>query len=157
MDREFDALMEEISASGELVTAEALADPATSTLYGWSPEGHLATDGPYAETKEQLAGFFLIDCATRERAEEIAAQFAQPGGAVELRPAMWPGGDDAVSLDDQLRCRGRVAGVRAARPRRPGAPVRRLRPRRGRTAGGAAGGGPAVAGRRRARQPDAAG
>ena len=91
---EFDALLTEISASGEFVTAEALADPASSTLFGWSPEGHLATDGPYAEAKEQLAGFFLIDCATRARAEEIAAQFAQPGGVVELRPAMWPGGDD---------------------------------------------------------------
>ncbi|MGB9378711.1 MAG: YciI family protein [Mycobacteriales bacterium] len=94
MDREFEALMEEISASGELVTAEALGDPASSTLYGWSPEGHLATDGPYAEAKEHLAGFFLIDCETRTRAEEIAAHFAQPGGTVELRPAMWPGGDD---------------------------------------------------------------
>jgi len=94
MDRQFDALMTEISASGELVTAEALADPASATLYGWSPEGHLATEGPYAEAKEHLAGFFLIDCASRERAEEIAAVFAQPGGVVELRPAMWPGGED---------------------------------------------------------------
>ena len=75
-------------------TAEALADPASSTVFGWSPEGHLVTEGPYAETKEQLAGFFLIDCATRERAEEIAAHFAQPGGTVELRPAMWAGSDD---------------------------------------------------------------
>jgi hypothetical protein len=94
MDREFDALMREISESGEFVTAEALGDPTTSTLFGWSPEGHLATDGPYAETKEQVAGFFIIDCDTRERAEEIAAHFAQPGGTVELRPVMWPGGDD---------------------------------------------------------------
>src|SRR6478735_827965 len=94
MDREFEALLEEIHASGELVTAEALADPRSSTLYHWSPEGHLTTEGPYAESKEHLAGFFLIDCATRERAEEITAVFAQPGGVVELRPAMWPGGDD---------------------------------------------------------------
>jgi len=55
-------------------------------LYGWSAEGHIATDGHYAEAKEQLAGFFIIDCQTRERAEEIAAQFAQPGGLIELRP-----------------------------------------------------------------------
>jgi hypothetical protein len=95
MDRQFDALLAEMTASGEFVTAEALADPASATLFGWTPEGHLVTEGPYAETKEQLAGFFLIDCASRERAEEIAAQFAQPGGVVELRPAMWPGGDDA--------------------------------------------------------------
>jgi hypothetical protein len=94
MDRQFDALLTEISASGELVSAEALADPASATLYGWSPEGHLATEGPYAEAKEQLAGFFIIDCDSRKRAEEIAAQFAGPGNVVELRPAMWPGGDD---------------------------------------------------------------
>jgi len=92
--RSFDALMEEIDASGELVTAMALADPASATVWGWSPDGHLRTDGPYAETKEQLAGFFMIDTATRARAEEIAAVFAQPGGHVELRPAMWGDGDD---------------------------------------------------------------
>jgi hypothetical protein len=93
-DREFDALLEEISASGEFVTAEALGDPASSTVYGWSSAGAVVTDGPYAEVKEQLAGFFLIDTETRERAEEIAAQFAQPGGVIELRPAMWAGGSD---------------------------------------------------------------
>ena len=93
-DRDFDALMEEINTSGEFVTAMALADPASSTVFGWSPEHPLRTDGPYAESKEQLAGFFMIDCATRERAEEIAAHFAQPGGTVELRPAMWGDGDD---------------------------------------------------------------
>jgi hypothetical protein len=94
MDREFDTLMKEISDSGELVVAEALADPASSTLYRWSPERHFATDGPYAETKEHLAGFFLVDCESRERAEQIAERFAQPGGVVELRPAMWGGGED---------------------------------------------------------------
>jgi hypothetical protein len=94
MDREFDALMKEIHDSGELLVAEALADPASSTLYRWSPERHLATDGPYAETKEHLAGFFLLDCESRERAEQIAEKFAQPGGVVELRPAMWGGGED---------------------------------------------------------------
>jgi hypothetical protein len=94
MDRSFETLMEEISASDEFVTAEALADPASATLFHWSPDRQLTTDGPYAETKEHLAGFFLIDCATRERAEQIAAAFAQPGGTVELRPAMWAGSDD---------------------------------------------------------------
>jgi hypothetical protein len=94
MDREFDALLEELSASGEFVTAEALADPASATVYRWTPQGHPATDGPYAEAKEQLAGFFIIDCGSRERAEEVAGQFAGPGSVVELRPVMWPGGDD---------------------------------------------------------------
>ena len=94
-DRRFTALLEELNASGEFVVAEALADPASSTVYRWGPEGPLATDGPYAESKEHLAGFFLIDVASRERAEEVAAQFAGPGDVVELRPGMGAGGDDA--------------------------------------------------------------
>jgi hypothetical protein len=85
MDELFVELLEEISTSGEFVSAEALGDPAGSKLYGWSSAGPIATDGPYAETKEQLAGFFIIDCETRDRAEEIAARFAQPGGVIELR------------------------------------------------------------------------
>ena len=94
MDRQFDALLTEISGSGELVSAEALGDPATSRLFRWTATDRLVTDGPYAETKEQLAGFFIIDVETRERADEIAVQFAGPGSMVELRPAMWSGGDD---------------------------------------------------------------
>ena len=58
------------------------------------PRRTSATEGPYAESKEHLAGFFVIDCATRERADEIAAYFAQPGGTVELRPIMSMGSDD---------------------------------------------------------------
>ena len=46
------------------------------------------TDGPYSEAKEQLAGVFVVDVATPERAEEIAATIpeAEYGGGVELRP-----------------------------------------------------------------------
>ena len=88
LERRFDAVMDEISASGEFVSAEALGDPSTAAIYTWSSSGRLSTDGPYAEAKEQLAGLFVIDCATRQRAEEIAARFAQPGDTVELRPTM---------------------------------------------------------------------
>ncbi|PJI86760.1 YciI family protein [Luteimicrobium subarcticum] len=93
--RAFDAMLAEISASGELVTAEALAAPTSSTVYRWGDGGHVVTDGPYAESKEHLAGFFLLDCATRERAESLAARFTGPGDTIELRPAMWGDGEDA--------------------------------------------------------------
>jgi hypothetical protein len=89
---EFDAILTEMSANGELVTAEALADPVTSTLFRWDGAKPIASDGPYAETKEQFAGFFMIDVASRDRAIEIAEHFAGPGETIELRPAMWPGG-----------------------------------------------------------------
>lgn len=87
MDKEFDTLLTELSTSGELVMGEALADPRESTVYQWRSGGSLASEGPFAETQEQLAGFFLINVATRERAEQVAAQFAGPGSHVELRPA----------------------------------------------------------------------
>ena len=94
MTAEFEALLTSLQASGELLVGEALADPAASTLYRWAAGKPIATDGPYAESKEQFAGFFMIDVATRERAEEIAAAFAGPGETIELRPAMWSGGND---------------------------------------------------------------
>jgi hypothetical protein len=94
MDKKFEALLTELQESGEWVTAEALADPGSATVYRWGTDGPLATDGPYAESKEHLAGFFLVDCATRERAEELAVQFAGPGDTVELRPAMFDGPSD---------------------------------------------------------------
>ncbi|WP_458112097.1 YciI family protein [Arthrobacter sp. R1-13] len=94
MNNDFDALLAEMEAKGELLGGEALADPATSRLYRWQSGKAVATDGPYAESKEQFAGFFMIDVATRERAEELAARFSGPGETIELRPAMWPGGDD---------------------------------------------------------------
>ena len=79
----FDAMLEELSKSGELKGG----DPASARLYRWDPSGTVSTDGPYAESKEHLAGFFLLDVASRERAEELAVNFAGPGDTVELRPA----------------------------------------------------------------------
>jgi hypothetical protein len=47
------------------------------------------TDGPYAEVKEYLAGFFLVDCATIERAIEQAVRIPEAAlGLVEVRPIM---------------------------------------------------------------------
>jgi hypothetical protein len=83
----FDAMLHELSASGELKGGEALGDPVSARLYRWDASGTVATDGPYAEAKEHLAGFFLLDVASQERAEELAVQFAGPGDTVELRPA----------------------------------------------------------------------
>ena len=47
-----------------------------------------------SEAKEHLAGFFLIDVESRERAEEIVVKFSGPGETVELRPVMVSGGPD---------------------------------------------------------------
>ena len=55
----------------------------------------MTTDGPYAEAKELLAGFFLLDCDGPERAVEIAAQIPEAAfGLVEVRPILQLGGPE---------------------------------------------------------------
>lgn len=95
MDADFVRLLTELDERGELVGGEALGDPVSSRLYRWHDDAPLAVDGPYSETKEHLAGFFLIDVEDRQRAEAVAALFAGPGETVELRPVMGPGGDES--------------------------------------------------------------
>jgi hypothetical protein len=94
LNAEFEAVLAELQERGELVGGEALADPAGATLFRWKAGTVMATDGPYAESKEHFAGFFLIDVADRERAEQVAARFAGPAETVELRAAMWPGAEE---------------------------------------------------------------
>ena len=86
LNADFEAVMEDLSERGELVGGQALGDPHRRRLFRWSGGRRKITDGPYAETVEQFAGFFLIDVASQERAEEVAAKFAGPGETVELRP-----------------------------------------------------------------------
>lgn len=96
LDRDFEQMLTELETNGELMSGEALGDPSAARLYRWNDDATpLATDGPYSESKEHLAGFFLIDVENHERAEEIAAAFSGPGETIELRPAMWPGGEEA--------------------------------------------------------------
>jgi hypothetical protein len=94
LNAEFERVMSELRANGELIGGEALGDPATARLYRWQDGAPLPSDGPYSESKEHLAGFFLVDVDSQARAEEVAAKFSGPGETVELRPTMWPGGDD---------------------------------------------------------------
>jgi hypothetical protein len=93
LNADFETVMSDLSERGELLGGEALGDPAASRLYRWDAGQPLVTDGPYSESKEHLAGFFLIDVASRERAEEVAARFAGPGETVELRPGWSDDGD----------------------------------------------------------------
>jgi hypothetical protein len=81
------ALQKELTATGELVTAFGLAEPARAQTVDISGGTPVVSDGPYAETKEFLAGFGIIDVATQDRAVELAARFAGVVSTrVELRP-----------------------------------------------------------------------
>jgi hypothetical protein len=83
---DFDQVMQELSDRDELLGGQALGDPADARLFRWEGGRRKVTDGPYAEAAEHFAGFFLLDLASQERAEEVAAKFAGPGEKVELHP-----------------------------------------------------------------------
>ncbi len=79
---------QEIAASGVLVSGEGLSASATATtIRGFGGE-LVTTDGPFAETKEQLGGFYLIDVPDLDAALEWGRKIPARGGAVEVRPVM---------------------------------------------------------------------
>ena len=71
------------------VGGDELQDPDTATTVRVRDGETLTTDGPFAETKEQLGGYYLIDCASLDEALEFAARIpAAERGAVEVRPVV---------------------------------------------------------------------
>jgi hypothetical protein len=83
------ALNADLEASGEVIASEALALPPLSKTITVRDDVVLSTDGPFAEAKEYLAGFFLVDVADQQRAVEIAARIPEARfGNVEVRPVM---------------------------------------------------------------------
>jgi hypothetical protein len=72
---EVDVLMKELSERGEWVGGEGLMPPARAKTVRVRDGVTTVTDGPYAEAKEQLAGFLTVDVADEARAIEIAARW----------------------------------------------------------------------------------
>ncbi|MEU2611844.1 YciI family protein [Micromonospora sp. NPDC007271] len=88
---EVDEIMKELAESGELVGGEALAHPSQTRTVRPRSGGFEITDGPYVESKEQFAGYLMIDCETPERAAEIAASWPDVRrglGVLEVRAVM---------------------------------------------------------------------
>ena len=87
------ALNRDLTAAGDLVVGEALADASLGKRV-WVRDGQTSTtDGPFAEVKEQLAGFFLLDCESQEKAGEWAGRVPEARfGLVEVRPILELGG-----------------------------------------------------------------
>jgi len=90
-------LHKELSDAGELVAAEGLAAPTQARIVRARKDGTPeVTDGPFPEAKEFLAGYWIVDCDSTERAYEIAARASTapgPGGAplnmpIEVREVM---------------------------------------------------------------------
>ena len=93
---------ESLEKSGELVETRGLAGPVhTRRVSGIKDGAPVVTDGPYAETQEVLAGYWIVECDGIDRATEIAAELCRcPGpahivesGYIDVRPLQEAAGD----------------------------------------------------------------
>ncbi len=89
-------LNRDLMKSGEFVDAQGLTPPGQAKIVRYGGGAPIVSDGPFAETKEFLAGFWIIDVEKRERAYEIAARASSAPGPdgkplvipIELREVM---------------------------------------------------------------------
>ncbi len=90
MTTQHDAFAREVVASGAtVVSGEALLPSSTATtVRGDGAGGHVVTDGPFAETKEALGGFYIIDAPDLDAALALARHCPAHGGGIEVRPVM---------------------------------------------------------------------
>src|SRR5215471_12112627 len=98
------AYADALRRAGVLTGGKGLEPPSTAATVRFRDGDRTVQDGPYADTKEQLGGFFIVDVPDLDAALEWAARCpVNLGGAVEVRPAMGS-------------CQSAVNGVAAAEP-----------------------------------------
>jgi hypothetical protein len=85
----WDDYSNQLVAAGAMVSGEGLQASATSKTLRIENGEAVVTDGPFAETKEQLGGFYVIECASMDEALEWAAKLPSAEyGATEIRPVL---------------------------------------------------------------------
>jgi hypothetical protein len=86
---ECEAIMKELTESGELIGGEGLADPSNTRSVRVRDGVPQVTDGPLVEAKEHFGGYLMVDCESLERATEIALSWPSARmGSMEVRPLM---------------------------------------------------------------------
>jgi hypothetical protein len=73
---------------GAFLAGEGLQESSTATTVQVTGGERVVTDGPYAESKEQLAGFYLLECSDLDEALDWAGKIPLQGGHIEIRPVM---------------------------------------------------------------------
>jgi hypothetical protein len=85
----YEDMAAELTATGELLGTEGLAHPALSRTIRRTESGPVASEGPFAESKEVLASFAIVDCDSHDRAMALANRIVDAvGDTVEVRPIM---------------------------------------------------------------------
>ena len=86
---EYFAYTQELQSAGAFIAGDALQPVATATTLSIRDGKTLTTDGPFAETKEQLGGYYLIEAESLDEALEWAAKIPSARfGKIEVRPVM---------------------------------------------------------------------
>jgi len=89
MHKEYGAFTQDIIKSGQFKAGDALQSTRTATTVRVRGGKTLTTDGPFAETKEQLAGYYLVEAKNLDEAIGIAARIPNArDGSIEVRPIM---------------------------------------------------------------------
>jgi hypothetical protein len=84
---EYGVFIEEMGKRGVLQGGERLRATTDATTVRVRDGETVASDGPFAETKEQIGGYFLVDCADLDEAIEVASKIpGAKGGTIEVRP-----------------------------------------------------------------------
>ena len=93
------AVQEKLVRKRKLGPVARLGATATARTVRKDREPFLVTDGPYAETKEQILGFYVVDCESEDEAVAIAEELghANPGGAFEVRPLIYFQANDQLA------------------------------------------------------------
>jgi hypothetical protein len=88
---EYGKLVHELKSSGRLLAGAKLDAVASAVAVRKKNGKSVVTDGPFAETREQLGGYHLIECKDRDEAVSIASRIPPltAGGVVEVRPVLW--------------------------------------------------------------------
>ena len=84
----YTAFSDEARAAGVMLGGEGLELTSSATTVRVRDGERVLSDGPFAETKEQLGGYYLLDCKDLDDALEWAKRIPMPGGTVEVRPVM---------------------------------------------------------------------
>jgi hypothetical protein len=78
-------LYEDMTAAGHAVDGDGLTNSSTATTVRHDGDRIVRTDGPFAETKEQLAGYYIVDCDLEQAVAYAARIPATEGGGIEVR------------------------------------------------------------------------
>ena len=82
------AFTNEAVEAGAFIAGEGLQPSATATTVTVADDERTVTDGPFAESKEQLGGFYLLECKDLDEALDWAKRIPVQAGSIEVRPVM---------------------------------------------------------------------